>query len=124
MNLFLVCYGKFPVILVAVGEGEGDNVVARKRDVELQTIGREARVGLHIAASGGSDFHGHLAEVLGEDHGEGVAVDGGLDGVAFWNALIVTFFNNDMAIAVQSADVIGSTPCCWHQQSKQQGSMF
>ena len=73
----LVSYGEFPIVLVAVGEGEGDDVVARKRDVELQAIGREARTGLHIAACGGGDLNGHLAEVLCEGNGQVMAVDGG-----------------------------------------------
>ena len=32
MLIKLVCYGKLTIILVAVGEGEGDDVVARKHE--------------------------------------------------------------------------------------------
>ena len=72
--LCLVCNSKFAVILIPVGKGEVDDVVSRVGDVELEAVGREARFGLHIAASGRCDFHDHLAEVLGEDHDKSVAV--------------------------------------------------
>ena len=35
---------------------------------------------MHQRAYNGGYLHGHLAEVLGEDHGECVAINGGLDG--------------------------------------------
>ena len=42
---------KLAIILVAVRQGEVDDVIPGVGDVELQAIRRKARVGLHIASS-------------------------------------------------------------------------
>lgn len=72
--MHLIRYRKLSVILIPIGEGEVDNVITRKRDIELEPVGREAGIKLYIAARGRGDFHGHFAKVLGEDNCEHVAV--------------------------------------------------
>ena len=100
-NLFcLIRHRKFPIVLIAVGQGEGDDVISSKGDVELQAVWGHARIHLHVAASAGGDFNGHLAEVLGEDHGEVVAIDGGMNGGAFWCVVCIPFHNKNMAEAI------------------------
>ena len=65
----LIRYCKLAIIHVPVGEGEGDDVVARERDVELDAVGGEGSRTVHGHARGSGYLHGHLAEVLGECHG-------------------------------------------------------
>ena len=84
---------ELPIIHVVVGEGEGDYVTARVGDVEVHAVGRVDGVVIHRGARRGGDVDGHLAEVLGEDHREDVAVDGGLDAFASIHATIDCFSN-------------------------------
>ena len=84
MILFnLIGYGELPVILVAVGKGESDDVIARGHDEELESVRRGKRHEVHVRSRSRGDFNGHLTEVLGEDNGQGVAIDGCLDGGSF-----------------------------------------
>ena len=73
--MHLIRYRKLSVILIPIGEGEVDNVITRKRDIELEPVGREAGIKLYIAARGRGDLHYHFAEVLGEDDSKYQAVD-------------------------------------------------
>ena len=47
----LIRHRKLPIILIAIGKREVDDVVPCVGDVELQAVRRKARVGLHIASS-------------------------------------------------------------------------
>ena len=80
----LIGYRKFTVILVSVGEGEGDDVVSRLGDVELETIGRfHRRIAENHRSRDLVQLHRHFTDVLREGYRKVVAVDGGLDGGAF-----------------------------------------
>ena len=78
MNLFfspmtfrfkaLIRYRKLAIILIPVGESEGDDVIPRVGDVALHAVRRVEPEGLQCAARCGGHFHLHLAEVLGEGH--------------------------------------------------------
>ena len=97
----LIRHGKLPVVLIPVGEGDGEDVVARGGNVELHAVGRGERLAVDQGSRGGFHLHGHRADVLGEDDAEHVAADGGLDGVATRNTLNGTYFNINMAIAIR-----------------------
>ena len=100
MIVELIRYRKLPIILIPIGKRKGDDVVAGVGDVELQAVRGHARIHLHVAARAGGDFNGHLAKVLGEDHGEVVAVNGGMNGGAFWCVVCIPFHNKNMAEAI------------------------
>ena len=104
----LICYAELPVILVPVGQGKVDDVIARGHDEELEAVGRGKRHEVHVRSRSRGDFTGHLTEVLGKDNGQGVAIDGCLDGGTFGNALNATCINSDMAIAVKRKEMRGS----------------
>ena len=76
----LICYAELPVILVPVGQGKVDDVIARGHDEELEAVGRGKRHEVHVRSRSRGDFNGYLTEVLSEDNGQGVAIDGCLDG--------------------------------------------
>ena len=78
MNLFfspmtfrfkaLICYRKLTVILIPVGEREGDDVVPGMGYVEIHAIGRLGGKAVHRCSRGRGHFNGYLAEVFGEVH--------------------------------------------------------
>ena len=41
MLLVLIRHRKLAIVLIPIGKGEGDDVVARKRDVDLDAVGRD-----------------------------------------------------------------------------------
>ncbi len=78
MNLFfspmtfrfkaLICHRKLTVILIPVGEREGDDVIPGMGYVEIHAIGRLGGKAVHRRSRGRGHFDGNLAEVLGEEH--------------------------------------------------------
>ena len=77
----LIRHGELAVVFVAVGEGEGDDVIARKRDVVEQSFWRMRGFISQDDARNGGDFNGHLPDAFGEGDGQAMAVDGGVDGI-------------------------------------------
>ena len=96
----LIRHLELAVILVAVGQGEVDDVAARVGDVEVHAVGGGDGCGVNFVAVGGGYLNRHLAKVLQEDNGKDVTVDGGLDGVAFGDTLYSSLFYTDMANAI------------------------
>ena len=66
--LFLICYRKLTVILVPVGKGEGDNVIPRIGNVDLQAVGCLDGSVINGGPCSRGNLHGHLAKVFGEHH--------------------------------------------------------
>ena len=96
----LIRHRKLPIVFISVGEGDGEDVVARGGDVELRAVGRGERLAVDRGSRVGFHFHGHRADVLGEDNAERVAADGGLDGVAAGGAIDIPFFYGYIAVAI------------------------
>ena len=78
MNLFFfpivlklncsIRHRKLTIILIPVGEREGDKVIPGMGYVEIHAIGRLGGKAVHRRSRGRGHFNGNLAEVLGEDH--------------------------------------------------------
>ena len=100
MLLDLFRHRKLAIILVTVGELERDDVVAGVGNVKDYAVGRIGRHAGNGIARNRRNFNSHLSEVFGENHGERVTVDGGLDGGAFGSALENAFFNLNMAVSI------------------------
>ena len=88
------------VIDIAVGQGEGDDITPRAGDVNDHAVGRGSRLGLHLAATCQRNLNRHLAEVFKKDDGKRVAVNGGINGRCFGDALGLGYFNNNGAKAI------------------------
>ena len=91
--IILIRHLELPVVLVAVGEGEGNNITTRIGDVEVHAVGGGEGVVVHRDTRRGGDVDGHFAEVLGEDNGKHVTGDGGLNGGFFGLALNMCLLN-------------------------------
>ena len=110
MLLDLFRHRKLAIILVTVGELERDDVVAgvgNVKDYAVWRIGRHAGNGI---ARNRRNINSHLSEVFGENHGERVAVDGGLDGGAFGDTLNVGLFNENDANTIHFIRAISTMP--------------
>ena len=97
---FLIRHRELTVVLVPVGESEGDDIVARVGDVELDAVGCRGRGAVDQGPCGRGDRYGDLAEVLDEGHREVVAINGSLDGGTFWGFMRIPFLNQNMAEAI------------------------
>ena len=106
----LIRHRKLPIILVSVGESDGEDIIARSGDVELRAVGRGERLAVDRGSRVGFHFHGHRADVLGEDNAERVAADGGLDGVATGGALDCLFLNINVAITIYQTCTFNTVP--------------
>jgi len=118
-RLFLLRHRELTVVFIPVGEGEGDDVVARIGDVVLDAVGGEQRRAVDQSPRVRGDGNGDLAEVLGEGHHKVVAVDGGLDGGTFGGTLYSSLFNGNVPDAINNINdsAIGTAPCCLQNQS-------
>lgn len=103
---YLICYRKLTSIHIPIRERKCDNVIPCIGDVELDAIRGNAGISLNITARGSSDLNVHLTEVFGENNGEIVAVDGGLDGVAFRHTLNVCNFYLYGTISIFTLEMI------------------
>ena len=83
----LIRHLELAVVFVAVFEGDGDQVAARVIDIGDVAVGGPDVAVTYRAARGGGDVDLDVPEVLKERHREGVAVDGGQDGVGFWGMM-------------------------------------
>ena len=97
---FSIRHRKLAIILVSVGELERDDVVASVGNVKDYAVGRISGHAGYGIARNRCNINNHLSEVFGENHGERVTVDGGLDGGAFGDALHVRFFYLYSAIPI------------------------
>ena len=114
--MFLIRHLELAVVLVAVGEGEGDYVASRVGDVEHHAVGRWGADEVHRQACGGGDVDGDLAKVLGEGHREEMAVDGGNDGVGFGFLMNSSFHNANNTVAIQTFHAFDMVS--WDQNEK------
>ena len=73
--LSLIRHLELAVVLIAVGEGDGDHVTACAGEVGGKAIGRPNRGVFYPVAQGGGDIDLDRPEVLGEGYCEGMAVD-------------------------------------------------
>ena len=103
----LIRHRKLPIVFVSVGEGDGEDIIARS---ELRAVGRGERLAVDRGSRVGFHFHGHRADVLGEDNAERVAADGGLDGVAAGGALDCLFLNINVAITIYQTCTFNTVP--------------
>ena len=117
---FLIRHRELAIIPVPVGEGEGDDVVARVGDVELDAVGRRGRGAVNQGPCGRGDRYVDQTEVLGEGHREVVAINGSLDGGAARSSMHIGFINLNMAVAIRQVGASGIAPCCWKDESEQQ----
>ena len=106
---------KLPIVFVSVGEGDGEDVVARGGNVELRAVGRCKRLTVDRSPRVGGDLHSHMADVLCEDNGERVAVDGGFHGVAARGALYGFLLHCNRTVAISCADGFRTTPYARYQ---------
>ncbi len=120
----LIRHRKLPIILIPVGEGDGEDVVARGGNVELRAVGRGERLAVDRGSRVGGDLHGHMADVLGEDDAERVAADGGLDGQISRGILSFCHFYGNIAITVVNICADRATPCRRKHKSQQQYNCF
>ena len=110
----LIRHRKLTVILVTIGESESDNVVSRLGDVELEAVGRlHGRVAENHRSWDLVQLHRHITDVLREGHREVMAIDGGLDGVAFGDALNRPSFDTNRARLFYNLSSVISTAPCW-----------
>lgn len=121
---FLIRHRKLTIILISVGEGEGDDVVPSEGQVGLQAVGRLDPKGFHRTARFLEDFDGHLADVLGEHYRECVPIDGSFDGVAFGGILNMVFFYSNMTIAISRLGGVSAAPCRRQHKAEQQNKLF
>ncbi len=84
---------KLTEIFISVGELERDDVVAGVGNVKDYAVGRISGHAGNGIARNRRNINSHLSEVFGENHGERVTVDGGLDGGAFGSALDNSLLN-------------------------------
>lgn len=119
-RLFLIRHRELAIILVLVGESEGDDIVARVGDVELDAVGCRGRGAVDQGPCGRGDRYGDLTEILGEGHREVVAVNGSLDGGTFGGSLNIGMFNLNVAEAIHHVCAFGTAPYCRKDESEQQ----
>ncbi len=60
----LIRHRKLPIVFVSVGEGDGEDVVARGGNVELRAVGRCKGLAVDRSSRVGFHIHGHMADVL------------------------------------------------------------
>lgn len=92
MNDGLIRYRKLTIILVSIGEGESDDVIPGLVEIKPEAIGRYRLEAEDHRARNLVQFHRHCADVLREGHHKVMTINGGLDGVAFWDACDMSFF--------------------------------
>ena len=97
------------VVLVAVGEGDGDHVASSAGDVGGEAVGRPNGGVIDPVAQGGGDLDLDRPEVLGEGHREGMAVNIGQDGRAFGGVVNSGFFDCDITITLDRLNFKGTT---------------
>lgn len=71
----LIRYGKLTIILITVGKGEGNDVVANVGNVKDYAVWRISRHSGNGIARNRRNFNSHLSEVFCENHSENMAVD-------------------------------------------------
>ena len=117
---FLIRHRELAVVLVAVGEGEVYDVIARLRDVDDQAVGRRRCFVAEKQTVGSGNHHCHLADVLREGNGQRVAVNGSMDGRTPWGVLYCRLLNLNMAMAIRRTGARSTAPCRWQQKAEQQ----
>ena len=98
------------VVLVAVGEGDGDHVAACAGEVGGEAVGGPNGGVVDPIAHGGGDIDLDCSEVLGEGYREGMAVDIGQDGVGSGIVLDFRSLDVDIGIAIDKERITGTTP--------------
>ena len=124
MKLFLVRHFKLSVVLIAVPEGDGDDVVARVGDVGDVAVGSPDVAVIDRATRSSGDLDLNIAEILKEGHREGVAVDGGIDGRASWSVFYPGLFNKDMAVSIHYNCTFNLAPRRNQEKTDQQDDRF
>ena len=107
----LVRHLEFAVVLVAVGEGDRDNVLARVDDLGYEGVGGPDMTVIDRAAGRGGDLDLDVAQVLCEGHRKEMAVDVSLDGVSPGAALDMGSHYRNLTGSVKRIGYIGKNMC-------------
>ena len=73
-NVFSIRYRKLSIVLVPVGEREGDNVIPCLENVKLYAVGRWGRKVIHVGTIRRGYFYSHLAKVFCEGHKKNMTI--------------------------------------------------
>ena len=107
----LIRHLELAVVLVAVLEGDGDHVAARVVNVGDVAVGSPNVAVTYRTTRSGGDVDLNVAEVLGERHREGVAVDGGQDGVGSGNTLDRRCLYRHLNMSFKCSSTAGKNLC-------------